>query len=500
MTYSPINVAAYTAAFSGAIAGMGVSGWITDQTSSDYEDVTLIAGAFAQAFDQVWNNATQLNNLEQAAITAAVQTDFNGRGPGPFNNPTFQDPSNWTKAAGACAALILESDIFFTNEGINPGIPGVLNYGPSNEGKQLVIEPSGYVGVSAGTFPIITSAVGVSDGDIVRLQGLTPGVYVKAQADSSLDSAGIVGVKWGTFVIPFSENPIVNFDSPPVVGQPSYLSATVAGKLTSIVPGSGAISVPIGLIVQNNTSVGTAYSAQVAISSSIVSQLSLKEQFISDAATTLGVVPSTLHSELYDYNTLPTTGLPTIGNSIVLISPAATHLSTTPPHSRISFVGNNGGGGYAGITTSLATPADPTSLNILQNTSIANQLWSFRIKFRQTTLNNTLKFWLDKGAGNETIGLGMVNVGGVNSFYAIYGNFNPLLADPTVGQRTLLGPEDTIDHILTMSSVQNGTIIFKFDSLPSLIIPLAATASPTAPELTIVSTVMEIDYWMICAP
>jgi len=124
MTYSPINVAVYTAAFSGAIAGMGVSGWITDQTSSDYEDVTLIAGAFAQAFDQVWNNAAQLNNLELSAITAIVQTDFSGRGPGPFNNPTFQDPNNWTKAAGACAALVLESDIFFTNEGINPGIPG----------------------------------------------------------------------------------------------------------------------------------------------------------------------------------------------------------------------------------------------------------------------------------------------------------------------------------------------------------------------------------------
>ena len=83
MTYNPINVAAYTAAFSGAVAGMATSGWITDQTSSDYTNVTPIAGAFAQAFDQIWNNATPLNNLEEAAITAIVQTDFRGRGPGP---------------------------------------------------------------------------------------------------------------------------------------------------------------------------------------------------------------------------------------------------------------------------------------------------------------------------------------------------------------------------------------------------------------------------------
>jgi hypothetical protein len=150
MTYFPINVAAYTAAFSGAVAGMGVSGWITDQTSSDYEDVTLIAGAFAQAFDQVWNNATQLNNLEQAAITAAVQTDFNGRGPGPFNNPTFQDPSNWTKAAGACAALVLESDIFFTNEGINPGIPGTNTTASGIQTTTTVVNVSSAIAPTPG--------------------------------------------------------------------------------------------------------------------------------------------------------------------------------------------------------------------------------------------------------------------------------------------------------------------------------------------------------------
>jgi hypothetical protein len=134
MTYNPINVAAYTAAFSGAVAGMATSGWITDQTSSDYTNVTLIAGAFAQAFDQIWNNATPLNNLEEAAITAIVQTDFRGRGPGPFDSPTFQKPNNWTQAAGACAALVLESDIFFTNQGVNPGSLFTTNYAAIGNG------------------------------------------------------------------------------------------------------------------------------------------------------------------------------------------------------------------------------------------------------------------------------------------------------------------------------------------------------------------------------
>jgi hypothetical protein len=99
---------------------MATSGWITDQNSNDYENVTLIAGAFAQAFDQIWNNANPLNSLETITITAIIQTDFAGRGPGPFNNPTFQDPNNWMVSAGACAALVLESDIFFSNQTINP--------------------------------------------------------------------------------------------------------------------------------------------------------------------------------------------------------------------------------------------------------------------------------------------------------------------------------------------------------------------------------------------
>jgi hypothetical protein len=474
MTYSPINVSAYTAAFSGAIAGMAVSGWIVNQASNNYENATLIAGAFAQAFDLVWNNPTQLNNLEQATITAIVQTDFNGRGPGPFESPTFQDPNNWAQSAGACAALVLESDIFFTNQTINPGIPGANI--------------------------VIVSAIGAINGDVIRLAGLTPGVYLPAQANSTLNSAAIAGVKEGSFVIPFSECPIVNFDSAPITGQPCYLSATVAGKMTSVTPAANAISIPIGLIVQKNTSSGGLFSAQVAPSPSTVSQLALKEQFISDAASIMGVIPSSLHSELYDFDTLAVTGLPPIGVPSQVISPTATHFGTTPPHSRIAFSGNNGGAGYAGWTTNLATPADPTALNILQNTSLANQYWSMRIKFRQTILANTLKFWSDKGAGNETIGIGLVTVGGVNSFYALFGNFNPLLVDPTSAQRTLLIPEDTVDHIATFTSLENGTMILAFDSIPSLTIPLPATASSTIPEFLFVSTVAEIDYWMICAP
>jgi hypothetical protein len=124
MPYTPINAQAYTASYAGAIAGMAVSGWIIDPLSADYSKATIIAGAFAEAFDLAWNSAAQLNELEQAAMTSVVQEDFRGRGPGPFENPRFQNFANWSVTAAACVALILECDIFFAGQGIVPPVSG----------------------------------------------------------------------------------------------------------------------------------------------------------------------------------------------------------------------------------------------------------------------------------------------------------------------------------------------------------------------------------------
>lgn len=124
MAYAPINIPAYVAAYSGAIAGMAVSGWITDPASADYALVAQIAGAFAQEFDITWNSATVLNNLENAAITSIVEQEFAQRGPGPLAAVRFVTPSNWAKAAAGCAALVLSSDAYFAGQGIDPGHPG----------------------------------------------------------------------------------------------------------------------------------------------------------------------------------------------------------------------------------------------------------------------------------------------------------------------------------------------------------------------------------------
>src|SRR5271170_1842601 len=103
---------------------MGTSGWVTDPNPADSVLLTGIAGAFAQSFDQAWNNPAGLNTLELASIAAVVSMDFARRGPGPLTNPQFQNPANWQQGAAACAAIVLASDIYFVSQGIIPPTPG----------------------------------------------------------------------------------------------------------------------------------------------------------------------------------------------------------------------------------------------------------------------------------------------------------------------------------------------------------------------------------------
>lgn len=124
MTYAPINIDAYTNAYSGALAGMAVSGWITEPTSTDYSNVASITGAFAEAFDLVWNDATALNWLQIQAIQSVCQEQFVGHAPGSLNNAVFSQASNWAVAAAACAALVLQASSFVASEGITPNTPG----------------------------------------------------------------------------------------------------------------------------------------------------------------------------------------------------------------------------------------------------------------------------------------------------------------------------------------------------------------------------------------
>ena len=124
MTYSPINVQAYVSAYAGTLAGMAVSGWIVSPTAGSYEQVAAIAGAFCEAFDVAWNDATELDNFEIASIQAVCLQEFSNRGPGSLSNPSFVLAATWSVPAIACAALVVEGDTYLADQGIVPVVPG----------------------------------------------------------------------------------------------------------------------------------------------------------------------------------------------------------------------------------------------------------------------------------------------------------------------------------------------------------------------------------------
>lgn len=119
MPYAPINSAVYVAAFTGALGGIAIgSGWITDPTPSDYSNVCIIAGAYAQAVDIAWNNATPIDQVEYDKIQCVSEHLFTHRGVQPAADTQFQQATNWIAVALGVVALVQEADTFLNGQGI----------------------------------------------------------------------------------------------------------------------------------------------------------------------------------------------------------------------------------------------------------------------------------------------------------------------------------------------------------------------------------------------
>lgn len=118
MTYSPLNINVYTAAYAGATAGVGIptGAFIIDPLSNDYGQQISVAVAFAQAVDTAWG-AVGANAYDIEAITDASDNLF-ARGPGCPIQGVIVTQSNWTIVATALVALIRKGDSVATAGGI----------------------------------------------------------------------------------------------------------------------------------------------------------------------------------------------------------------------------------------------------------------------------------------------------------------------------------------------------------------------------------------------
>ena len=127
MAYTPKNINVYTAAFSGAMAGIAnpTGAFITDPTSADYAGAALVASVFAQAVDTAWGTVTVANTFDVAVI-GAVSTEIFSRGPGlPIASP-INTQANWTNVALAIVAMAQQGDVNATTLQ-NITLPGIGN-------------------------------------------------------------------------------------------------------------------------------------------------------------------------------------------------------------------------------------------------------------------------------------------------------------------------------------------------------------------------------------
>jgi hypothetical protein len=154
MPYVVQNPQMFTAAFAGALAGMGVSGRVpTDPNPTDYSGLVSVANAFAEQFDTLWG-ATAVATLEVETTELACEALWQDRAPQP--NSVTLNPTTYVEECAAIQAIVLEALAFYTAQGYtNPPLSG---------GGGSVVPLTGMTFVDVGT----TIPVLQQDGSVAK--------------------------------------------------------------------------------------------------------------------------------------------------------------------------------------------------------------------------------------------------------------------------------------------------------------------------------------------
>ena len=161
MSYVPNNTTVFTAAYSGVLSGLAASGRVlTDRSSADYQPSSVIAGAFAISFDQVWG-ATAPDTLQVFIIEKTCKAVWENRDT--ILSTDSINPSTFTSLCQSIIALILAGETYFASQGISP-LPWPS--GGSGSGATGATGASGPAGVAGATGAIgvagATGAIGAT--------------------------------------------------------------------------------------------------------------------------------------------------------------------------------------------------------------------------------------------------------------------------------------------------------------------------------------------------
>ena len=193
MSYTPNDKTVFTAAYSGVLSGFAASGrLLTDTNLAVYSKYAVIAGAFAQSFDEAWEvspDTVPPNTLQVFIIETACKAVWENRDT-ELSTETLL-PATFTDQCNALISLVLSGDAYFTAQGITP------NAWPSGSGGVMAVFPGTGIDVTGpASIPTVTNTgvLAVLPGTNVSITGTAQNPIVNSTAgDGATGASGATG-------------------------------------------------------------------------------------------------------------------------------------------------------------------------------------------------------------------------------------------------------------------------------------------------------------------
>ena len=195
--YTPINLTVYTAAYSGAIAGLaGSSRWLQDSVEADYAGFVTIAGTFAKGFDEAWEISPDTNppdTLQVFVIEKTCKAVWESRYTSV--NVTTLNAATFTQLAESIISIVLASESYFTLQGITPD---PWPSGGGGGGATGATGPVGLVGSTGATGPAGAGATGATGAGATGATGAGATGAIGATGATGSGATGATGASGAT--------------------------------------------------------------------------------------------------------------------------------------------------------------------------------------------------------------------------------------------------------------------------------------------------------------
>jgi len=164
MTYTPKNLDVYSAAFSGALTGLGVSSnkLPTSSSSANYTGMAQTAGDFAQAFDTQWG-ANIATDMDLAAIKNVSESAWVNR------LPTVSSSTAYAGLVGPLVALVQAGAAYNKTQQVTRASSYMVPVDVDAQGRQIRLHVQDWGTGANGKTLVIIPGTGCN-ADIYRYQ------------------------------------------------------------------------------------------------------------------------------------------------------------------------------------------------------------------------------------------------------------------------------------------------------------------------------------------